>query len=44
MQPGNTQGQQNSILGVVNYLDQQKHFVRGLFDPPNLKANIVMLA
>ena len=44
MQPGNSRGQQNSIRVVVNYLNQQKHFICGLFDPPDFKANIVMLA
>jgi hypothetical protein len=29
---------------VANYLNQQKHFVCGLFDPPYLEANIIMFA
>ena len=29
---------------VANYLNQQKHFVRSLFDPPYLEANIIMFA
>lgn len=29
---------------VANYLNQQKHFVCGLFDPPNLEANIIVFA
>ena len=29
---------------VANYLNQQKHFVCGLFDPPYPEANIVMFA
>jgi hypothetical protein len=29
---------------MANYLNQQRHFVCGLFDPPHLEANIVMFA
>ena len=29
---------------VASYLNQQKHFVCGLFDPPYLEANIIMFA
>lgn len=41
-QPGDSHGQQSSISVFSNYLNQQKHFVCGLFDPLYLKANIVM--
>lgn len=29
---------------IANYLNQQKHFVCSLFDPPYLEANIIMFA
>lgn len=43
-QPGDGHSQQGSIFVVANYLNQQKHFVRGLFDPPYLEANIIMFS
>jgi hypothetical protein len=43
-QPGDGHSQQGSIFVVANYLNQQKHFVCGLFDPPYLEANIIMFA
>jgi hypothetical protein len=41
-QPGDGHSQRGSIFVVANYLNQQKHFVCGLFDPPYLEANIIM--
>jgi hypothetical protein len=32
------------MILVANYLNQQKHFIRGLFDPPYLEPNIIMFA
>ena len=43
-QPGDSHSQQGSIFVVANYLNQQEHFVCGLFDPPYLEANIIMFA
>ena len=43
-QPGDSHSQQCSIFLVANYLNQQKNFVCGLFDPPCLEANIIMFA
>jgi hypothetical protein len=43
-QPGNGHSQQSSMFVVSNYLNQQEHFVCGLFDPPYLEANIIMFA
>ena len=43
-QPGNGHSQQSSIFVAANYLNQQKHFVCGLFDAPYLEANIIMFA
>jgi hypothetical protein len=33
-----------SILVVVNYLNQQKHLVCGLFNPPYFEADIIVLS
>jgi hypothetical protein len=41
-QPGDGHSQQGSIFVVANYLNQQKHFVCSLFDPPYLEANIIV--
>jgi hypothetical protein len=30
------------MLMVASYLNQQKDFVCGLFDPPNSKANVIV--
>lgn len=44
-QPGGDQCcQRSSMVMVVDYLDQQKHFVCDLFDSPNFEANIVVLS
>jgi hypothetical protein len=43
-QPGNGHCQQGSTYAVSNYLDQQKHFVCCLFNPPCLEADIIMFA